>query len=111
VVQDFQDRVDRGQDVRLRPPEGGQPQGGQPELQWTEVVASEGEIMQEVPSAVSVVGMYRLETSLRHGRVGHHIRSDGCELPENGLDLRASPASVVIGVFHGHRHLLRRPKS
>ena len=53
AVQDFQNRVDRGQDVRLSSPERGQPHFGQPELQWTEVASTEGQIMQEVPGACS----------------------------------------------------------
>ena len=56
-MQDFQNRVDRGQDVRLGPPEGGKPHCGQPELQRAEIAATEGQIMQEIPGAFLIVWM------------------------------------------------------
>jgi hypothetical protein len=55
--------------------------------------------------------MHLLETSLRHSQVGHHILSDSRKLPENAFDLRASLASILIGVFQVHRYLLRTPNA
>ena len=56
-MQDFQDRVYRGQDVRLGSPERGQPHFRQPEPQRTEVASTESQIMQEISGAYSVVWM------------------------------------------------------
>src|SRR5262249_5061977 len=107
TVQGLQNRVNRGQDVRLRPAEGRKSQRGQAELQRAEVVAAEGEIMQEVSGAVMVVAMNLSETTLRHGWAGDHIRPDGREFLKNVLYVCASLPSVSIGEYHGHRYLLQ----
>jgi hypothetical protein len=59
--------------------------------------------MQEVLGAVTVVDMHLIETLLRHGRSGDHIRPDGREFLKDALYVCASPPSAVIGVFHGYR--------
>jgi hypothetical protein len=107
-MQGFQNRVHRGQDVRLRPAEGRKPQRGQAKLQRAEVAAPEGEIMQEVPGAVTVVDMHLIKTLLRHSQVSDQIRPDGCEFLKDALDVCASTPGVVIGVFHSYGCPLRR---
>ena len=98
AVQHFENRVDRGQHVRLGSPERGQPQRRQPELQRTEVVATQGQVMQEVPGTVAVVGMHRIERRARRGRVGDHFRANGRELPQDRFDFGALGARGVAGL-------------
>ena len=107
-MQGYQNRIDRGEDVRLGPTEGGKPQRGQPELQRAKVAATEGKVMQEVPGAVSIVRVNFIETWLRHGRGGDHIRPDGCELFQDALNVRPSRASAISRDFRFHKHLLLR---
>jgi hypothetical protein len=64
TVQNSQNRIDRGQDMRLGAPEGGKPHGCQPELQRAEVAATEGKVMQEVPGTVAVVRVNLIKTWL-----------------------------------------------
>jgi hypothetical protein len=56
-VQDFQDRIDRGQHMGLGAPEGGKPEPGQAQLQRPQIATPEAEIMDEVAGAFSKVGV------------------------------------------------------
>ena len=104
AVQDIQNRIDRGQDMRLGPPEGGKSQRGQPQLQRAQVAATQGQIMQEVPGTVPIVRVNLGETRLRHGQAGDHIRPDGREFAQDVLDVRASRTRSVRAVLFCHNH-------
>ena len=98
AMQDFQNRVYRGQDVRFGSPERGQPHFGQPELQRAEVAPTESQVMQKIRSAYLIVWMNFTQACFRHDRLGDHIRPDGHEFPEDVVDVRISQGSAAIGV-------------
>jgi hypothetical protein len=105
-VQNSQNRIDRGQDMRLGPPEGGKSHRCKPELKRAEVAAAEGKIMEEVPGTVSLVRVNLIETWRRHRLPGDHIRPDGRQLSEDALHIRASRIRALGDVFRCHSHSL-----
>jgi hypothetical protein len=98
-VQDLYNRVDGGEDVGLGSPQGGKSPSGQPELQGAEIAATEGEVMQEVPSAFPVIGMNIVETLPGIVRGGDELCPNGCKLPEKVLSVGAFQTSGIGGVF------------
>ena len=64
--------------------------------------------MQEVPGAVTVIGMHLIETWLRPGRVGNHLRTDGREIPKNTFEISISRIRAVGAVFHGQKRFRSR---
>ncbi|WP_323843987.1 hypothetical protein [Microbulbifer magnicolonia] len=68
-------------------------------LQGAEIVAPEGQVVQEVAGAVPVIGMNPLQPPVQHGRAGHQVRPDRCEFPKGILDVRVIRASGAVHLF------------
>jgi hypothetical protein len=96
TVKDIHDRIDRGQDVRLSPPQRRQTQSGQSGLQGAEVVAAQNKIVQEVAGAVSVVKMDRIKEDPGEARVSDHVGSNSRKFPEDALDVRACRGRATL---------------
>jgi hypothetical protein len=63
-MKDFKDCLKGGHNMGFGPAKRGQAQLGQAELQRTEIMAAQGEVMEQVPGAVAVGIMNDIEMSL-----------------------------------------------
>jgi hypothetical protein len=63
--------------------------------------------MEEVPGAISVVGVNLGEPSLRYSGVSQQFRTNGCDFSKDAVYVRACQARPVVCGFCAHGHLLR----
>jgi hypothetical protein len=94
--------------VRLRPAEGGKTEGRQAGLQGSEVLATKGEVIQQVAGAVLKVSMDPAKPWIGRPQASHHGITDGREFPESAFDLCTFPTNRAVSAVSGHRNLLRR---
>ena len=100
-----QNLVDRGENMRLGPPERGKPQRCQPHLKWAKIATTQGQIMKQVPRAFPVVRVNLGKARLRLGQACNHVRPNEHELTQNTLDVHAFLARAVGAVFPCYCHL------
>jgi hypothetical protein len=107
VMQGLEDGIDGGEDVGFGAAERREAEGCEAVLEWSQVVAAEGQVVQEIASTFLEAGMNGIEQVMRRGVFGDEFGADGFELMKSVMDVWGCRRRGRGWNFGDHRDDLR----